>query len=135
MAMEAWSSETLSDARDRMLSALIEDDNGALLIAMRGGIRQLVDGKPKPIRFQASGRQFRPDQSAPGSRWRSVDRNVRTGVSCMCTREGRIVFARSDGLSGDFDYQLSLRIVKAIFGSPRVMASTVFATSPSPRFP
>src|SRR5258706_14227978 len=56
------------------------------------------------------------------------------GASCTCTREGPI------GLGGLTVSQrillkVSLRIVKAIFGSQQPRALTSFATTPSPRFP
>ena len=47
VAMEAGSAETLSDARHAAQSE--EGDDGALLIAMSGGIRQLVDGKAEAV--------------------------------------------------------------------------------------
>jgi ligand-binding sensor domain-containing protein len=40
--------------------ALTEGDHGAILIAMRGGIRQLVDGKIEAYRLAGAGRQFDP---------------------------------------------------------------------------
>ena len=39
---------------------LIEDDNGALLIALQSGIRQLVNGKAVTYRLPVAGPQFKP---------------------------------------------------------------------------
>jgi hypothetical protein len=88
VAMEAWSSETLSDARPAQ--ALIEGDNGALLIAMRGGIRQLVDGKAEAYPLPGAGRQFTPDSGCSGIAMAVCGSEPRTGALCMCTREGRM---------------------------------------------
>ena len=115
------------------IAALIEGDNGALWIAMRGGIRQLVDGKAEAYPLPGVGRQFKATRllrDRDGGLWIGTA----TGVSCMCTREGRICL-RSLTVSQEITSTVSLRIVKAIFGSPPSMASTAFATSPSPRFP
>ena len=69
--------------------ALIEGDNGALLISMHGGIRQLVDGKAEAYPLPDGGRQFNPDSAAPGSRWRSVDRNSGPGtLACAPGKDG-----------------------------------------------
>ena len=88
MAMEARSSETLSDARPG--KRLIEGDNGALLIAMRGGgIRQLVDGKVEAYPLPGSGGSSGPI-GCSGIAMAVCGSERRTRVSCMCTREGRI---------------------------------------------
>ena len=99
--MEARSSETLSDARRADIDALIEGDNGALLIAMRGGIRQLVDGKAEAYPLPGVGRQFTPVRllrDRDGGLWiGTTDRGL------LHVHQGRTdVFAQSDGLSGDF---------------------------------
>ena len=57
----------------------------------------------------------------------------RTGASCMCTREGRMCFRRSDGLSGDF----VIRLFEDREGN--IWVATVdgldrFRDLPSPRF-
>jgi len=40
---------------------LIEGDNGAILISMPGGIRQLLDGKVDPYLLPAGWPQFKPE--------------------------------------------------------------------------
>ena len=59
---------------DRRL-VLMEGDDGALLIVMRGGIKRLVKGKLEAYPLPAPDRGSSPT-GAPGSRWRSVDRNL-----------------------------------------------------------
>jgi hypothetical protein len=58
----------------------------------------------------------------------------RTRDSCMYTREGRTSLLALM-VSQAVTYPGSLRIVKAISGSPPLMASTAFATWPSPQSP
>jgi signal transduction histidine kinase/ligand-binding sensor domain-containing protein len=80
---------------------LIEGDNGVLLIFMRDGVKQLVDGKVEEYPLPGVGRQFR-------SRRLLRDRNG--GLWIGTTERGLLhvhtertdAFARSDGLSGDF---------------------------------
>ena len=71
--------------------------------------------------------------SAPaGSQWRPVDRNRGPGArACSRGKDGCVCAA--DGLSAAKS-TVSLRIVRAIFGSPHWMAWTAFGISPSPRF-
>jgi ligand-binding sensor domain-containing protein len=58
VAMEAWIPK-LNPMPD-LVQALVEDDNGALLIAMRGGIDQLIDGKDEAYPRPGTGRQLNP---------------------------------------------------------------------------
>src|ERR1700683_1813428 len=85
---------------ETQLHALIEGDNGALLIAMRGGIRQLVDGKTEAYPLPGAGRQF------PNHLLRDRNGGLWIGTACRVLRhvhQGKTdLFARSDGLSGDF---------------------------------
>ena len=132
--LEAWPSEALSDARPGdSRSALIEGDDGRLLIATHGGIRQLVDGKAEAIRFQATGRQFNP-------------------TSLLRDRNGGLWIGTSDrGLlhvhQGRTDRVYAVRRSVRRFHLMRLFedregniwvathtASTTFAISPSPRF-
>ena len=115
------------------IHALIEGDNGALLIAMRGGIRQLVDGKAEAYPLPGVGAAVHARSGCSGIAMAVCGSERRTGASCMCTREGRMCL-RSLTVSQAITSTVSLRIVKAIFGSPPSMASTAFATLPSPRF-
>ena len=83
------------------INALIEGDNGALLIAMHAGIIQArrweIEAYPLPV----LGGRSRPERCS-GIAMADCGSGRRTGASCMYTREGRICFRRSDGLSGDF---------------------------------
>jgi len=83
------------------IQGLIEGDNGGLLIATRGGIRGLVDGKAEVYPLPGDGRQFSPTRllrDRNGGLWiGSADRGL------AHVHGGRTdLFARSDGLSGDF---------------------------------
>ena len=86
------------------IRALIEGDNGALLIATRGGIRQLVDGKPRRIRFRASGGSSAPVGCSGIAM--AVCGSEPTDRGLLHVHQGRTdLFARSDGLSGDYVYK------------------------------
>jgi signal transduction histidine kinase/ligand-binding sensor domain-containing protein len=80
--------------------SLIDGDNGALLIAMHDGIRQLNDGKTEEYPLPGAARQFLPNRLLPdrnGGLWiGTADRGV------LHVHQGKTdVFARSDGLSSD----------------------------------
>jgi signal transduction histidine kinase/ligand-binding sensor domain-containing protein len=85
---------------DPQIVALIEDDNGALLIAMRGGIRRLVDGKTEAYPLPGAAMQLPTHllRDRNGGLWiGTADRGL------VHVHGGKTdVFARSDGLSGDF---------------------------------
>ena len=86
------------------IRALIEGDNGALLIAgLRRNQTVSLTGKPRRIRFQALGRQFSPNRllrDRDGGLW--IGTNDR---GLLHVHQGRTdLFARSDGLSGDSVY-------------------------------
>jgi ligand-binding sensor domain-containing protein len=77
--------------------ALIEGDSGDILIALRSGVRRLVNGKtevlPLPVR-QVDPRAFLRDRN--GALW------IGTDAGLLHIHEGKTdLFARSDGLSGD----------------------------------
>jgi signal transduction histidine kinase/ligand-binding sensor domain-containing protein len=80
--------------------ALIEGDNRAVLIAMNGGIQQLVDGKVEAYPLPGTGKQFNPDvllRDRNGGLWIGTN-----GHGLLHMYQGRTdVFAQSDGLSGD----------------------------------
>ena len=84
------------------VSALMEGDDGALLIVMRdSGIRQLVDGKAEAYPLPGAERpsdRFRLLRDRNGGLWiGTIDRGL------LHVHQGRTdLFARSDGLSGDF---------------------------------
>jgi ligand-binding sensor domain-containing protein/signal transduction histidine kinase len=86
-------------------NALVEGNNGALVISMPSGIRQLVEGKAEAYSLPGPRRQFMPDKllrDRNGGLWIGTgDRGL------LHVHEGRTdVFSRSDGLSGDFIYSL-----------------------------
>jgi ligand-binding sensor domain-containing protein/signal transduction histidine kinase len=81
--------------------ALTEGDDGALFIVVRDGIRQLVDGKAKAYQLPGAGRPLQPIRllrDRNGGLWiGTADRGI------LHVHQGRTdLFARSDGLSGDF---------------------------------
>jgi signal transduction histidine kinase/ligand-binding sensor domain-containing protein len=82
-------------------NALLEGDDGALLIFMRDGVRQFVDGKAKPYPLPGVGRQFRARrllQEHNGDLWIGTQ-----DQGLLHMHQGRTdAFARPDGLSGDF---------------------------------
>jgi len=85
--------------------ALVEGDNRALLIAMRDGIKQLVEGNSEAFPFFPSARrEFWPTRllrDRNGGLWIGTNRGL------LHLHEGRTdLFAQSDGLSGDFIYRL-----------------------------
>ena len=81
--------------------ALIEGDDGALLIAMHGAIRQLVDGKVEAYSLPRFDRQLNANKllrDRNGGLWiGTLDRGL------VHVHQGRTdLFTQSDGLSGDF---------------------------------
>jgi signal transduction histidine kinase/ligand-binding sensor domain-containing protein len=89
-------SDSISEIR-----SLTEGDNGALLLSMPGGIRQFLDGKTGTYPLPATRPQFKPTsllRDRDGSLWIGTqDRGL------VHVHHGRLdVFARSDGLSGDY---------------------------------
>jgi len=87
------------------VGTLIEGDNGALLIQMQSGIRRFVEGRAEAYRLPGDGRQFNPNKllrDRIGGLWIGTpDRGL------LHVHGGRTdMFARSDGLSGDFIYSL-----------------------------
>ena len=82
------------------IDALIESDNGAIWMAMPGGIRQLANGKVEAYPLPGSGGHFRPNhllRDRNGGLW------IGTQEGLLHTHRGRTdLFTRSDGLSGDF---------------------------------
>src|SRR5208283_3695686 len=81
---------------------LIEADEGALMIAMRGGIRRLVDGKSEAYPLSAGEQPSRLLRDRNGGLWiGTLDRGL------LHVYQGRTDrFAHSDGLSGDAIYGL-----------------------------
>ena len=82
------------------IRSLMEGDNGALLIAVGDEIRQLVHGDAGMHPLPGAGRQFTPLRmlrDRNGGLWIGTDRGLRH------VYQGKTdVFAKSDGLSGDF---------------------------------
>ena len=117
VAMEARRSEThiRCPARRSEIHALTEGDNGALLIAMRSGIRQLVDGKAEAYPLPRAGPQLQSFIRCSGIAMAVFGSERLTGGYCMYTREGRMCL-RSLTVSQAIPLKISLRIVKGIFG-------------------
>jgi len=84
------------------ISGLIEDGKGALLIAMRGGIRRLVEGKSEAYPLSAGEQPSQILRDRNGGLWiGTLDRGL------VHVHQGRTDrFDRSDGLSGNFVYGL-----------------------------
>jgi signal transduction histidine kinase/ligand-binding sensor domain-containing protein len=83
--------------------SLMEGDGGVLLISMPGGIKQFVHGKSEAYLLPGAGRQVKPTRllrDRNGGLWIGTsDRGL------LHVHLGRTdLFARSDGLSGDFIY-------------------------------
>jgi signal transduction histidine kinase/ligand-binding sensor domain-containing protein len=81
--------------------ALIESDKGTLLIAMRAGIRQLVDGKAEAYPLPGAARRVKPTRllrDHDGGLWiGTIDRGL------LHIHEGRTdTLGQPDGLSGDY---------------------------------
>jgi ligand-binding sensor domain-containing protein len=71
--------------------ALIEGDNGALLVAMPGGIRQLVDGKAEAYPLPGATLQFNPNHLLRDHKWRAVDRSHGSGpLACASGKDGSV---------------------------------------------
>ena len=87
------------------IAALIAADTGALWIAVGGGIRQLINGRAEAHLLPGVGRQFRA---------RRLLRDLNGGLWIGTADEGLLhvhqgrtdMFAKSDGLSGDYIYGL-----------------------------
>jgi signal transduction histidine kinase/ligand-binding sensor domain-containing protein len=82
------------------ISGLIEADKGALLIAMRGGIRRLVEGKSEAYPLSAGEQPSHLLRDRDGGMWiGTLDRGL------LHVHQGRTDrFAQSDGLSGNVAY-------------------------------
>jgi signal transduction histidine kinase/ligand-binding sensor domain-containing protein len=83
--------------------ALIGGDDGALLISMPGGIRQLVDGKAESYPLPGIGPKFSPNgllRDRNGGLWiGTTDRGL------LHVHQGKTdLFSQSDGLSGEYIY-------------------------------
>ena len=81
--------------------AMIEGDNGALLIVMNGGLKQLVDGKIETYPLPGAALKFRPAsllKDRAGGLWiGTADRGL------LHVHQGKTdLFSRPDGLSGDY---------------------------------
>jgi len=82
-------------------NALIEDEHGELLVAVLGGIAELVDGKLKEYSFPSAAPRFNEGgtllRDRNGGLWiGTLDRGI------LHVHQGRTdVFAQSDGLSGN----------------------------------
>ena len=83
-----------------LAQALIEGDNGALLVSMRGGIGQLVDGTVGAYALPGGGRQFNPGRmllDRDGGLWIGTN-----GQGLLHVHQGKTDLSiQSDGLSGD----------------------------------
>ena len=109
------------------IHALVEGDNGALLVATRGGILHLVDGKAAAYPLPGTGPHFNPFrllQDRDGGLWIGPGPDY-----CMFTREKQIS-SPSLTVSHSDSIKICSRIVKAMCGYAPIMASIAFATSP-----
>jgi signal transduction histidine kinase/ligand-binding sensor domain-containing protein len=91
----------MSDSAIGSSQALNEDDNGRLLIAVQGGIRQLVEGKSIAYSPKDARSEFKPERllrDRDGGLWiGTVDRGL------LHLHQGRTdVYTQANGLSGDF---------------------------------
>jgi len=80
---------------------LAAGDNGALLVVMRSGLKQLVDEKAVPYRLPLDGLHFQPSRllrDRDGGLWiGTFDRGL------VHVHQGRVdLFSQSDGLSGNY---------------------------------
>ena len=86
------------------LNGLLENDDGAPLIATSDGIRQLVDGRADVYPLPGLGQQFfatRLLRDREGNLW------IGTNQGLLHVHQGKTdVFTRSDGLSGDYVIRL-----------------------------
>ena len=57
------------------IRAMIEGDNGAFLISVLDGIRQVVDWKGRGVSASRSRAAVQSQPAASGSRWWTLDRN------------------------------------------------------------
>jgi len=82
------------------IRALIEGNNGAVLISMTGGIRQLFHGKSEAYSLPGASRPFDPNKllrDRNGGLWIGTPRGL------LHVHQGETdLFAQPDGLSGDF---------------------------------
>jgi signal transduction histidine kinase/ligand-binding sensor domain-containing protein len=81
-------------------NSILEDDNGALLLATNAGLKQLVDGRIQSYALPGVTGRFRPNllfRSSDGSLW------VGTQQGLLHLHQGRVdEFAAIDGLSADY---------------------------------
>jgi signal transduction histidine kinase/ligand-binding sensor domain-containing protein len=81
-------------------TALVDDQNGALWMAMHGGIRRLVEGKAVPHRLSGAWRSLNPvslHRDRDGGLWIGTN-----GQGLLHVHQGGTdLFAQSDGLSSD----------------------------------
>jgi len=81
-------------------NGLTEGDNGSLLVAAKGGLKQFVDGKLEAHPIPGSGKQFLPNKllrDHNGGLWIGA-----AGSGLLHIHQGRMdTFAQADGLSGN----------------------------------
>src|SRR5215813_7105261 len=101
MAMETWSAKILSlPGEPDGIRGLAEDDDGTLLIGMRGGMRRLVGGKPEPYPLPGNVPHFvtrRLLRDRDGGLWVGTSDRGLVHVHQRQTD----VFSLPDGLTGD----------------------------------
>ncbi len=119
-------------ARRTAIQGFGESDDGALLIGTRSGIRRFVDGKTEAYPLPGTVGQFqalRLLRDRDGGLWIGT---LGQGLVHLHQEGPMYLPSLTDSLA--ITLAISLRIVKAIFGSLPLTASTVSATLPSPRF-
>jgi Two component regulator propeller len=97
-----------------LVEALIEGDDGRLLIDMRSGIKQLVQGKSEVFPLPGVGRELRPLRmlrDRDGNLWIGT-----VGRGLLIVRRGGRISLLSPMVSPTMPFSLSLRTGKAMFG-------------------
>src|SRR5215470_15917162 len=95
----------MPDSTSFTWQTLAEDDEGALLIATRGGVKRFVNGKTEPYLLPRIRRGMKPNmlfRDRQGSLWIST-----FGGGLFHLHEGRTdAFSQADGLSGNDPYRV-----------------------------
>jgi ligand-binding sensor domain-containing protein len=118
----------MPDPADRV-NALIETDDGGILVTKDSGIAKLKNGKTEMVPLPA-GLEFQPANSFATAMARFGSGPWWT-AGCSTSTRVEAIYSPDPTGSRAKPSQLSSRIVKGVSGWQRSMASTAFATSPS----